>query len=118
MAKFNVARFASQEEAIAHYLDQVDQAALAAKSDFTTIREVKWQEVLAGGGPVLRAEAEALGCTLAEVIQSVTVARKAWCTSEAAKESARIKAKAAIREAQSPADMHAAVQQYCAELAT
>ncbi|MGO3217681.1 MAG: hypothetical protein ACTIJ4_16415 [Halomonas sp.] len=101
------------DDAVRHYLDIVDQAAENARLKHLTpgsgqsmTYEVKHQEALAGGGPMIQAEAEALGMTVQEVIDSVLVARQQWQVLGAQIEAARLKAKKAIREAQTAAEMH------------
>lgn len=101
------------DDAVRHYLDIVDQAAENARMQHLTpgsgqsmTYEVKYQEALAGGGPMISAEAEALGMTVQEVIDSVLVARQQWQVLGAQIEAARLKAKKAIREAQTAAEMH------------
>lgn len=101
------------DDAVRHYLDIVDQAAENARMQHLTpgsgqsmTYEVKHQEALAGGGPMISAEAEALGMTVQEVIDSVLAARQQWQVLGAQIEAARLKAKKAIREAQTAAEMH------------
>ncbi|MGP9656491.1 hypothetical protein ACT3S5_00365 [Halomonas sp. AOP31-B1-25] len=101
------------DDAVRHYLDIVDDAAENARLKHLTpgsgqamTYELKYQEALAGGGPMISAEAEALGMTVQEVIDSVLVARQQWQVLGAQVEAARLKAKKAIREAQTAADMH------------
>lgn len=101
------------DEAVRHYLDIVDQQAESARMQHLTpgsgqsmTYEVKHQEALAGGGPMISAEAEALGMTVQEVIDSVLVACQQWQVLGAQIEAARLKAKKAIREAQTAAEMH------------
>ncbi|HAO01866.1 MAG TPA: hypothetical protein DCQ42_09070 [Halomonas sp.] len=101
------------DDAVRHYLDIVDQAAENARMRHLTpgsgqsmTYEVKHQEALAGGGPMISAEAEALGMTVQEVIDSVLAARQQWQVLGAQIEAARLKAKKAIREAQTAAEMH------------
>lgn len=101
------------DDAVRHYLDIVDQAAENARLKHLTpgsgqsmTYEVKHQEALAGGGPMIQAEADALGMTVQEVIDSVLVARQQWQVLGAQIEAARSKAKKAIREAQTAAEMH------------
>ena len=96
-----------------HYLDIVDQAAENARMRHLTpgsgqsmTYEVKYQEALAGGGPMISAEADALGMTVQEVVDSVLAARQEWQVLGAQIEAARLKAKKAIREAQTAAEMH------------
>lgn len=101
------------DDAVRHYLDIVDDAAENARLKHLTpgsgqamTYELKYQEALAGGGPMISAEVEALGMTVQEVIDSVLVARQQWQVLGAQIEAARSKAKKAIREAQTAAEMH------------
>lgn len=109
MAKLSINRFSSLDDARTHYLDQVDRLAQSIPGTVSAAWHAKWQEVQDGGGPMLEAEAEALGITLTEVFERVTAARLIWSQTEAAREAARIKAKAAIRQAVTPGEMHAAL---------
>lgn len=106
MSKLAVKIHADRAAAEARYLAQVDRDADSSAPRVTPMHEAKWQEVQAGVGPILRAEADALGCSLQEVIDSVTAARRRWSEAEAAREAARVAAKARIRAAESAADMH------------
>lgn len=105
MAKLTVCRHSDRDAAEAHYLAKVDRSMSDVPSRLAAMREAKWAEVQAGGGPILQAEAEALGCSLQDVIDSVTTARCRWCDAEAAREAARVAAKARIRAAKTPAEM-------------
>lgn len=116
MAKLSINRFSSLDDARTHYLDQVDRLAQSIPGTVSAAWHAKWQEVQDGGGPLLTAEAEALGLTEAEVIDRVTTARKAWSKAEAAREAARVRAKHHIRQAGNPAGMHRALTTYKAAL--
>lgn len=116
MAKLPINRFLSLDDARTHYLHQVDRLAQGVSGTVSAAWQAKWQEVQNGGGPLLTAEAEALGLTEAEVIERVTAARQAWGIAEAAREAARIRAKHHIRQAENPADMHRAHTTYKAAL--
>ena len=107
------------DDAVRHYLDIVDQAAENARMQHLTpgsgqsmTYEVKHQEALAGGGPMISAEADALGMTVQEVVDSVLVARQQWQVLGAQIEAARLKAKKAIREAQTAAEIHRIYQDF------
>lgn len=113
MATLNASTFTDRDSAERHFLSLVDQAAESARLKHLTpgsgqamTYEVKYQEALAGGGPMIQAEADALGMTVQEVIDSVLVARQQWQVLGAQIEAARLKAKKAIREAQTAAEMH------------
>lgn len=95
------------------YLGEVDHLAEEARSKVATpgsgqamTYEVKHQEALAGGGRMLQAEAEALGMTLQEVVDSVLAARQAWLVAGGQIEVARLKAKKDIRAATTAGEMH------------
>lgn len=113
MAKLSIGRFGSRGEAEQHFVAQVNAIAEGARQVFVTpgagqamAYEAKHQEALAGDGPMLQAEADALGVTVEEVAQSVLSARAKCRAKEAKVEAARMKAKKAIRSAPSAADMH------------
>ncbi len=113
MATLKASTFTDRDSAERHFLGLVDQAAENARMRHLTpgsgqsmTYEVKYQEALAGGGPMISAEAEALGMTVQEVIDSVLAARQQWQVLGAQIEAARLKAKKAIREAQTAAEMH------------
>lgn len=112
MAKLPINRFSSLDEARAHYLDQVDRLAISVPGTVSATWQIKWQEAVDGGGPMLEAEAEVLGIALAEVVERVTAARLAWSQTEAAREAARVKAKAVIRQSAAPGEMHGALTAY------
>lgn len=113
MATLKASTFNDRDSAERHFLGLVDQGAENARMRHLTpgsgqsmTYEVKYQEALAGGGPMLAAEAEALDMTVQEVIDSVLMARQQWQVLGAQIEAARLKAKKAIREAQTAAEMH------------
>lgn len=113
MAKLSVNRFPDTEERRRHYLNQVDKLAEKVRARHVTTGsgqamtyEVKHQEALAGGGPMLQLEADALGMTLQEVVDSVLGARQEWLVAGGQIEAARLKAKADIRTATTAAEMH------------
>jgi len=117
LAKLTVKRFSDLDEARVFYLGEADRKAEAERSRYITpgngqamTYEAKHQEALGGGGPLLRAEAEALDMTVAEVAASVLTARAQWEEAGARIEAARLKAKKQIRQAQTPAEMHAVVK--------
>ncbi|MDN3525624.1 hypothetical protein QWY79_10145 [Halomonas sabkhae] len=116
MAKLSVRRHADRDAAEAHYLDAVDRTTPSIPPLITARRDAKWQEAQEWGGPILSAEAQALGCSIQSVIDSVTAARREWCESEAAQEAARIRAKSRIRNAGTPAEMHRAYTDYQAAI--
>lgn len=78
MNRATIRRFPDIERAREHYLAEVDRAAAQGDVEPTVRarREQKYQEALAGGGPFLHAEAEALGLSLQQVIDAVLDARR------------------------------------------
>lgn len=116
MAKLPVTTFPDREQAEAYYLAEIDKASPVTPASVVALREAKWQEAQKEQGPLLEAEAKALGCSIERVIVNITLAREAWCERMAAQEAARIKAKHRIRQADNPADMHRALTTYQAAL--
>lgn len=113
MATLSARTFTDRDSAERHFLSLVDQAAESARLKHLTpgsgqsmTYEVKWQEAQAGGGPMIEAEAAALDMTVAEVIESITIARQQWQTLGAQIEATRLKAKKQIRVAATAAEMH------------
>ncbi len=117
MAKLTVSRFKNLGETRLHYLNEVDRRAEAERGRYITpgagqamTYEAKHREALAGGGPLLQAEAQALGMSVDQVASTVIAAHEAWLTIGATIESARLRAKRDIRQAETAAEMHAAVK--------
>ena len=113
MAKLSINRFQGTAERQRHYLGEVDQIAESIRQQHLTpgsgqamTYEAKHQEALAGGGLMLQAEADALGMTLQDVVDSVLAARQAWLAVGGQIEAARLKAKKDIRAATTAAEMH------------
>lgn len=118
MAKLTVSRFKDLDETRAHYLGTVDNEAERLRMQYLTpgngqamTYEEKHRQALAGGGPMITAEAEALEVTEQEVIDSVIAARALWEQVGSQIEAARLKAKRDIRAAGTPAEMHQVVKQ-------
>ena len=118
MAKLTVKRFSDLDEAKAFYLGEADRKAEAERSRYITpgngqamTYEAKHREALEGDGPLLRAEADALEMTVAEVAASVLAARAQWEEAGAQIEAARLKAKKQLRQAQTASEMHAVVRE-------
>lgn len=118
MAKLTVSRFKDLDETRAHYLATVDAEAERLRTQYLTpgngqamTYEEKHRQALAGGGPMITAEAEALEVTEQEVIDSVIAARALWEQVGSQIEAARLKAKRDIRAAGTPAEMHQVVKQ-------
>lgn len=114
MTKLKVARFSTLEEARSHYLGEVDRLAEAERAKYITTGngqaltyEEKRRQALDGGGPMITAEAEALEMTEQRVIDSVLTARAQWEQVGSQIEAKRLKAKKKIRQASTPAEMHA-----------
>lgn len=116
MAKLSVKRFEDLAEAQDNYLRQIDSAAETCRLRYITpgagqamTYEQKYREALAGDGPLLQAEAVALDKTVSEVASEVLAAHAAWQVAGSHIEALRLKAKADVRAAESPAEMHAIV---------
>ncbi|MGK0546351.1 hypothetical protein ACSEE7_12690 [Halomonas cupida] len=111
MNRATIRKFPDIERAREHYLAEVDRVAAQGDVEPTVRarREQKHQEALAGGGPFLHAEAEALGVTLQQIIDTVLHARREAEKTEALAEAARIKAKAVIRDAGTVREMQRAL---------
>lgn len=121
----HVSHFESAEEAKSHYLKEADRLAEQARSKIATpgsgqamTYEVKREEALAGGGPMLQAEADALGMTLQEVVDSVLAARQAWLEAGGQVEAARLKGKKDIRAATTANEMHQIIKALQQELSS
>lgn len=117
MTKFRVTSFEQQDEAREYYLSQVDLRAEQCRARHLTpgagqamTYELKYQEALVGGGPLLHAEAEALGKAVEAVVESVLASRKRWEEVSAQIECERLKAKKVIRHATTPDEMYGAVR--------
>ena len=116
MGKLNVNQFSNKEERQQHYLSEVDRLAEQVRSNYVTTGsgqamtyEIKYQEALRGGGPLLQSEAIGLGMTLQEVVDSVLSARTKWLALAEQIETARLQAKQTIRASNTAAEMHSAV---------
>lgn len=114
MAKVKVPHFSCGSPVVDHYLQQIDTAAEALRH-VTPAQEAIYQrklaEARAGGGELLAAEAQALGVEVLVVIERVLAARDRWERHAHRIEVTRVKAKAAVRAAGTPSEMHAA---FCA----
>lgn len=120
MAKLSVSRFDDRAALERHYIAKIDTLAEEERQKHITpghgqsmTYEIKLREALSGGGPVLQAEADALGVTLQTVIDSVIAANNAWVALNAAIEARRIKLKRDIRGAGGASEMHAIAKQAC-----
>lgn len=117
MATLNAHTFPTRQDAESRYLVLIDNAAESTRMLHLTpgtgqsmTYDVKWQEALAGHGPMIEAEAEALDMTVTEVIESILVARQQWETLGSQIEALRLKAKKDVRAATAAVDMHQVVK--------
>lgn len=106
MATLSVTHFETMLAAQDHYLGEIDAAVPAPPAGVAAVRAAKWEEVEAGGGPMLQAEAEALGVSVDAVIDRVRQARGEAKEREVQMEKARIQAKEGVRGASTPAEMY------------
>jgi|GEM_PF-1261505 len=120
MAKLSVRKFECQDAAIADHCLKVDQAAEEARSRFLTsgtgqamAYQSKFEDASrflaneAGAFPWLGAEAEIRDKTMREVATVIVETRKKWDMIGSTIEIHRLQAKQAIRDAKTPAIMHA-----------
>lgn len=119
MATLKVSSFQDIDEAKQRFLGEVDSYAEELRAQIITAApgqamayEAKHREAMAGGGPFITSEALALEVTEQEVIDSVIQARTRWEEYGSLIESNRLRAKAAIRKASTPAEMHQIVKEY------
>lgn len=119
MATLNANTYQDLSQAQEQHLRQIDQCAEEARSKLSTsgtsqarVYEAKLKEAQDGGGPILDAEAGALGIAQEEVIQSVLQAYQVWKVSCGVIEGLRLKAKSDIRLSQSPAEMYGIVKKF------
>lgn len=109
MTTLNAHTFASRADAETHYLALIDSEAAVARYIDPTLAEVyreKLAEANAGGGPLLAAEASALGVDHDTVRNAVLCSHHRRQRSVNRIELARITAKAAVRNATTAAAMH------------
>src|SRR5690625_69854 len=114
MTTLTVKQFADRSSAERHFIEEVDRLTEASRLRYITpgvgqamTYEQKHREALAGDGPLLQAEAEALDKTVAEVASEVLAAHAAWQVAGAHIEALRLKAKQDVRGANTAAEMHA-----------
>lgn len=110
MATLNASTFSSQGSAVEHYLTLIDEAAAKARHIDPTLAEIyrdKLAQAKAGGGPLLDAEAATLGADVGVVRQAVLRNHQHRQQHINRVELARVKAKADVRAASTPAKMHA-----------
>lgn len=123
MAKITLNQFSSNKEAVSFYLRSVDEEIESARAEFITkgegqamAYEEKYKEAIIGGGPILQAEADALGLTLDQVVASVLVARSKWRLITEKTEPMRVRCKRDMRAATRASDMMALIDQLKEEL--
>lgn len=119
MAKISINTFSGRGDAIAYYLAMVDRHAEASRSAYITpgpgqamTYETKHREALAGHGPLIQAEADALCVNVQHVAQSVLEARQRWEKDGAKIEALRVRAKRDIRQTDTPQSMHQIAQRF------
>ena len=109
MTTLNAHTFASRDDAESHYLGLIDGAAAKARRIDPAQAELYREKVAqanAGGGPLLDAEAAALGVELDAVRRAVLSKHQRWQQHAQQIELARLQAKAAVRNAATAAAMH------------
>lgn len=115
MAKLSVRTFKDDEHALRHYLQQVDEYAEKARH-ISPAQEAVYQrkltEAIQGSGALIEAEAEATGVEVSSVASAVIKEREAWEEHAHTVEVHRIKAKAAVRNADSTTAMHQVVKAF------
>lgn len=110
MATLKACSFSTRGDAEAHYLALIDSVSAKMRKIDPAQAEVYREKIAqahAGGGPLLSAEAAALGTTAESVRHAVLAEherRQHWIS---AVEVERVKTKAEVRNATTPADMHA-----------
>ena len=115
MATLNAHTFATRDDAEAHYLGLIDEAAAKARridpAQAVLYRE-KATQANAGGGPLLDAEAAALGAAPDTIREAVLSNHEHWQRRTQQIELARLQAKAAVRNAANAAAMHRIYREY------
>ena len=115
MTTLNAHTFACRDDAEAHYLALIDSSAATARHIDPAQAEVyreKLAQAQAGGGGLINAEAAALGVDAEAVRQAVLTNHQRWQQHTTRIEIARVKAKASIRNANTPAGMRAVYQAF------
>lgn len=125
MNSVKVHQFERLDTTALYYLKKIDDLAEAERCKYVTpgsgqamTYELKYREAQAGGGPLLNAEATALGMSLQEVVDSVLSAHDAWLQVGAAIETGRLVAKRDIRNAQTPGEMYEVLKAFQESLAS
>ena len=119
MATLNASTYQDLSHARQQHIKQIDQCAEETRDKLSTpgtsqarVYEAKLKEAQEGGGPLIEAEAQALGIEETDVIQSVLQAYQSWKQSCGVIEGIRIKAKAEVRAAPSPSEMYSIVKNF------
>lgn len=115
MATLNAHTFAARDDAELHHLALIDAAAAKARRIDPAQAELYREKVAqanAGGGPLLDAEAAALGEDPAAVRNAVLLSHEQWQQYTQRVELARLQAKAAVRAAETAAAMHRIYRDY------
>ncbi|WP_163557593.1 hypothetical protein [Halomonas sp. NO4] len=121
MARLSIKTFPDTAASRAHYLDKVDAAAEAARKRFISPGEgqaMAYEAKLAearrhpdnGPFPWLEKEAQSRGISTADMAALVLTRRDEWVNAGSDIEAAKANAKRAIRNADAPSAMHAAVK--------
>lgn len=109
MTTLNVHSFGNKQDAERHHLALIDDVAASARR-VDPAQEVIYQrkltEAINGYGPLIEAEASATSVEVTTVAAAVIQQREVWEQHAHAIEVKRIKAKAGIRSAATPAEMH------------
>lgn len=117
MASIHIGK--DRDTELSFYLSSIDHAAEAERSKYITpgngqamTYETKHREALAGHGPLIQAEADALCVNVQHVAQSVLEARQRWEKDGAKIEALRVRAKRDIRQTDTPQSMHQIAQRF------
>ncbi|MGE6778253.1 hypothetical protein ACQKFL_11500 [Vreelandella titanicae] len=115
MSTLNASTFKSPADAESHYLSLIDATAANARTidpAQEAVYQRKLTEAMQGHGPLIEAEAEATGVEVSSVATAVIKKREAWEAHAHTVEVHRVKAKAAVRNADTPAAMHQVVKAF------
>lgn len=115
MATLNASTFKSRADAESRYLSLIDVAAAdARKTDPSqeAVYQRKLAQAIQGSGALIEAEAEATGVEVSSVATAIIKKRESWEAHADKVEVHRIKAKAAVRNADTPAAMHQVVKAF------
>lgn len=109
MTTLNANTYATLEDAAYHFLEEIDGAAARARAMDAVQADIyrqKIDEANAGGGPLLEAEAAAIGIELPALCRAVKQEHLHRQNYVHSVEVARTKAKVDVRNAATAADMH------------